>query len=138
LKKLDLLEKINEDLKCIRQTNRKFAERYNQKSCENSEKIQENANIKVAEEKDEERTWRESEKDSDKIDENQNVTNELKIDSKLSMIEKDSATKKKKKKVKEGKEAAALKFSSKFAILLNLEETRILIRQKKVKCDDGG
>jgi predicted GIY-YIG superfamily endonuclease len=150
LNKLDLLKAIAEDLK---QTNRKFAERYGQKSFENSEKIdQEKAAVEVeCETKNIEhvRTNNESlvqgdDKSVEKDSESKSGENDQKkIDQKATDVIVKFRRIKLKKRRKSRSPNASLKVmtestSESYLLKLQSAPSRVFMRKKKYKWDDGG
>jgi hypothetical protein len=155
LKKLDLLDVIAEDIKSIRQTNREFAEKYGQKSFEHCEKIQENT-VEVAEcqsekknnehvKRNDESAMQGDDESVEKFIESRSGENEQKwIDQKATKaIKKFRRAKSSRRRRKSTSPNASVKVMTKstckvYLVKLQSAPSRVCMRKKKYKWDDGG
>jgi hypothetical protein len=151
LKKLDLLDVIAEDIKSIRQTNREIAEILNIKSFEHCEKIQENAveaderkNIEHVRGNNESKVQGDDKSVEKHFDNKSGENDQKRIDQKATnVIVKFRRVKSKRRRRLSTSPNACLKVIPKstckaFLVKLKSAPSRVFMRRKKYKWDDGG
>jgi hypothetical protein len=149
LKKLDLLDVIAEDIKNIRQTNREFAETYGQKSVENKNAVEvaecdsEKKNVEHVRENNESIVQGDDKSVENKFESRSGENEQKRIDQKATKGIKKIRRVKPSRKRKSPSPNASLKVMTEstckaYLVKLHSAPSRVCMRRKKYKWDDGG